>query len=205
MASAAAILAVTEAAARALKDAPPPRGVAEIKVAAVRGQDFAAPADLSPDAPGVSLYLWRVGPNAALRNRRPPAGPDGSRKKTPVAVDLLYLLSAWGKVADQPLVLGWALRALADVGTLTRGLLNAGTMGEVFGPGEAVELSWELVPNEVAGPVSDLLRPNWPPTVVVAARGVLIESDRLDPPDGPPVQARGVAARPWSWEREGET
>ncbi len=204
MATVAAIHAITEATIRALKDAPRPASWPEVKVLALRGQDFATPPnDLPPDAMGVSLYLWRVGLNAPMRNRRNPAAPDGSRRKPPVVVDLMYLLSAWGKGGlDQQLVMGWALRAVADVGTLPRGLLNAGVMGEVFAPGEAVELAWEPLPVEFAGPLSDLLKPNWPPTVVLAARGVAIDSAVVEAPDGPPVQRRGVAARQWDAERE---
>ena len=204
MATVAAIHAITEATIRALKDAPRPAAWPEVKVLALRGQDFATPpADLSPDAMGVSLYLWRVGQNSPMRNRRNPAAPDGSRRKPPVVVDLLYLLSAWGKGGlDQHLVMGWALRAVADVGTLPRALLNAGTMGEVFAPGEAVDLAWEPLPAEFAGPLSDLLKHNWPPSVVLAARGVAIDSALFEVPDGPPVQRRGIAARSWDAERE---
>ena len=204
MATVAAIQAVTEATVRALKDAPRPATWPEVKVLALRGQDFATPpAELPPDAMGVSLYLWRVGLNAPMRNRRNPAAPDGSRRKPPVVVDLLYLLSAWGKSAlDQHLMMGWALRAIADVGSLPRGLLNAGATGEVFAPGEAVELAWEPLPVEFAGPLSDLLKHNWPPSVVLAARGVAIDSALFEGPDGPPVQRRGIAARSWDAERE---
>jgi hypothetical protein len=191
---------------RALKDAPRPAGWPEVKVAAIRGQDFASPpTELPPDSMGVSLYLWRVGANAALRNRRPPPEPDGKRRKQPVTVDLLYLLSAWGKGAlDQHLVMGWALRAVADVGSLPRGLLNAGRMGDVFAAGEAVELVWEPLPTDLASPLSDLLKPNWPPTIVLVARGVAIESTLFEAPDGPAVQARGIGARPWAGEAEGD-
>jgi hypothetical protein len=205
MASVAAIQAVTEATVRALKDAPRPAGWPEVKVFAIRGQDFAMPpAELPSDAMGVSLYLWRVGQNAAMRNRRHPPAPDGSRRRPAVAVDLLYLLSAWGKAAlDQHLVMGWALRAVADVGPLPRGLLNAGRMGEVFDAGEAVELVWEPLPTDSAGPLSDLLKPNWPPTVVLAARGVAIESTLFETPDGTAVQTRSLGARPWPGEAEG--
>src|SRR5262245_664509 len=98
MASAAAIQAITEATIRALKDAPRPASWPEIKVVALRGQDFASPpAELPPEAMGVSLYLWRVGLNAAMRNRRTPPAPDGTRRKPPITVDLMYLLSGWGK------------------------------------------------------------------------------------------------------------
>jgi Pvc16 N-terminal domain len=205
MASAAAIQAVTEATIRTLKDAPRPAAWPELKVVALRGQDFASlPADLPPDAMGVSLFLWRVGLNAAMRNRRNAVAPDGSRHKPPIALDLMYLISAWGKAAiDQHLIMGWALRALADLGSLPRGLLNSGTMGEVFASGEAVELVWEPLPPDLASPISDLLKPNWPPTVMLVVRGVTIDSAFLETPDGPPVQARAMAASPWSQEREG--
>ena len=204
MATVAAIHAITEATIRALKDAPRPSTWPEVKVLALRGQDFAtAPTELPPDAMGVTLFLWRVGLNAPMRNRRNPAAPDGSRRKPPVVVDLMYLMSAWGKGGlDQQLVMGWALRAVADLGALPRGLLNAGTMGEVFAPGEAVELAWEPLPVDLAGPLSDLLKPTWPPTVVLTARGVAIDSSVFEAPDGPAVQRRGVAARPWDPERE---
>jgi hypothetical protein len=205
MATAAAIQAITEATLRALKDAARPVGWPEPKLVALRGSEFESrPAELPPSALGVSLYLWRVVPNAAMRNRRTAAAVDGTRLRPPVALDAMYLLSAWGPTAgEQQAVLGWALRALMDVGTLPRGLLNAGTgvpVGAVFGPGEEVELTWEALPTEFAGPLSDLLKPNWPPTVVLAARGVLIESTVPEPADGPLVRARALGVRPWSGE-----
>ena len=205
MANAMAVQAITEATIRALKELPRPAAWPEVKFVALRGQDYASPPiDLPADAMGVSLYLWRVGLNAAMRNRRHPPDPDGTRRKPPIAIDLLYLLSTWGKGAlDQQLVLGWALRAIADVGSLSRGLLNAGTMGEVFGPGEAVELAWEPVPTDYASSISDLLKPNWPPTVVLAARGVLIDSTVFELPDGPAIQARGLSGQSLVAEREG--
>lgn len=203
MATAAAIQAITEATLRALKDARR-ADWPEVKLAAIRGQDFATPpAELPPSALGVSLYLWRVVPNAALRNWRNPPAPDGSRRKPPVVVDLMYLLSAWGPDAvHQHLVMGWALRAIADTGTLAVGLLNSGTMGTVFAAGETVELTWEPLPVEFAGPLSDLLKHNWPPTVVLTARGIAIESTITEQPDGPPAQIRGLAARPWDPEKD---
>jgi hypothetical protein len=202
VANPAAIQAVTEAALRALKDAPRPTGWPTVNVVAIRGQDYAAPPpELPPDALGVSLYLWRIDLNAAMRNRRYPAAPDGSRRKPAVAVDLLYLLSTWGKAAlDQHLVMGWALRSVADLGTLPRGLLNAGLMGEVFAPGEAVDLDWAPLPLDFASPLADVLKHTWPPTVVLAARAVAIDSVLFESPDGPAVQARGLGTRAWSGE-----
>jgi len=207
MATTAAIQAITEATVRVLKEAPRPTSWTKFQVAPIRGQDYQTPpAELPADGLGVSIYLWRVGPNAAMRNRRQPPAADGTRFRPPVALDLLYLMSAWGKTAvDQHAVLGWAIRSLMDVGTLPRGLLNSGTAvpaGEVFGPGETAELTWETLPTEFAGPLSDLLKPNWPPTVVVVARGVLIDSTVQETPDGPPVQARSMVPQPWSGNRE---
>ena len=208
MATVAAIHAITEATIRALKDAPRPATWPEVKVLALRGQDFAtAPNELPPDAMGVTLYLWRVGLNAPMRNRRNPAAPDGSRRKPPVVVGpITRLFPAPAALREaqvgMPVARIRALRAVADLGALPRGLLNAGTMGEVFAPGEAVELAWEPLPVDLAGPLSDLLKPNWPPTVVLAARGVAIDSSVVEAPDGPAVQRRGVAARPWDPERE---
>jgi hypothetical protein len=201
MATMLAIQAVTRAALRALKESPRPAAWPEPKFVALRGQDFATPPpELPADALGVSLYLWRVSLNAAMRNRRHPSAPDGTRRKPPVVVDLMYLLSGWGKTAlDQQMVLGWALRALADVGTLPRGLLNDGAATpeeEVFAPGESAELSWEPIPSEFAAPVSDLLKGTWPPTVVVAVRGVVLDSALADAPEYGPVQIRALDARP---------
>ncbi|MBY0458651.1 MAG: DUF4255 domain-containing protein, partial [Gemmataceae bacterium] len=195
-----AIQAVTEALVRALRDART-ADWPDAKVAALRGQDFAnPPADLPANALGASVFLWRVGLNAAMRNYRRPPTPPTPRRRSPTAVDLLYLLSGWGPTAgDQHLMLAWALRALLDVGTLAPGLLNAGAAGAAFAPDEAVELAWEPTPVEFISQHSDLLKPNWPPTVVLVARGVVIESLLPEAPDGPPVQARAVGARPWDF------
>jgi hypothetical protein len=96
--------------------------------------------------------------------------------------------------------MGWALRVVADVVTLPRGLLNAGLMGAVFASGEAVDLDWSPLPLDFASPLSDVLKHTWPPTVVLAARAVTIESLLFESPDGPAVQARGLGTEPWDGE-----
>lgn len=91
---------------------------------------------------GVSLYLYRIAPNTSRRNLPPSTGPDGTRFRPPIPIDLYYVASAWAQTAArQQRLLGWTIRMFEDVPILPTGLLNNyGPEPEIFKPGETVEL-----------------------------------------------------------------
>jgi hypothetical protein len=105
-----------------------------------QAKDFGAPMD-----EGLSLYLYRIAVNGALRNLPPRTDPTGRRFRPSLPLDLHYLLTAWSKTAArQERLLGWAIRMLEDVSIMSAPLLNSyAPEGEVFQPNESVELMFD--------------------------------------------------------------
>lgn len=91
---------------------------------------------------GVSLYLYRIAPNTSRRNLPPTTGPDGTRFRPPIPLDLYYVASAWAPTAvRQQRLLGWTIRMFEDVPILPTGLLNNyAPEPDVFRVDETVEL-----------------------------------------------------------------
>jgi hypothetical protein len=98
-----------------------------------------------PMEEGISLYLYRVGLNAARRNLLYHTKANGQRYRAPLPLDLYFLMTAWGKTAaKQQRLLGWAMRVLEDTPLLPTALLNdVGPELETFQPNEAVEIIFE--------------------------------------------------------------
>jgi hypothetical protein len=94
---------------------------------------------------GISLFLYRLGVNAARRNLPSQVKLNGLRYRPPLPLDLYYLLTAWAKsAAKQQRLLGWAMRVLEDTPLLPSGLLNdVGPEPEIFQPNETVEIIYE--------------------------------------------------------------
>src|SRR5262245_55297030 len=100
---------------------------------------------LRPMDEGISLFLYRLGVNAARRNLPSQVKSNGLRYRPPLPLDLYYLLTAWAKsAAKQQRLLGWAMRMLEDTPLLPTGLLNdVGPEPEIFQPNETVEVIFE--------------------------------------------------------------
>jgi hypothetical protein len=144
-----------------------------------------------PMKEGVSLFLYRVGLNANLRNRAARVAPDGRRYRPSLPIDVYYLLTPWGETAvKQHRLLGWAMRLLEDTAILPAGLLNSlGPEHDTFRPPEAVELLCEpLSVQDITG-VWQGLRADWQLSVTYVARLVLLDSE-LEFAGGLPVQAQ---------------
>jgi hypothetical protein len=140
-----------------------------------------------------------VAVNPSIRGRVPRENADGTRARPSLPLDLYYLVSAWAAdPAMQHSLLGWGLRALADMPTLPRGVLNATDLpAAVFGLGEAVELVCDPLPaDQLWYQLADLLKPSWPPTVMFIARPVVLDSSRLLTDPGPAVQTRALGFAP---------
>lgn len=122
---------------------------------------------------GLSVLLRGVTPSTTHRNLPTPA----DRALPPVAIDLHYLVTAWGTTAEeQQRLLGWCLRTLHDAPILTAELLNrADPTNAVFGPDERVELLWEPNPPAQLGEIPARLLPSLP----YVARTVMLDSDTL--------------------------
>jgi hypothetical protein len=151
---------------------------------------------------GVSIFLYRVVPNATRRNDPPRPRPDGRRGLPMLPLDLYYLLTVWGGSAEmQQRLLGWTMRTLQDAPILTAGLLNSSTPppppeispASVFRPDETVELALDPLSLQDMNVIWDLFKLNQPQalqlSVTYVARMVVIESD-VSLADSAPVQTR---------------
>lgn len=161
----------------------------------------------SNDGPRLNLFLYRVTQNAALRNALLPALDASGRQAAhpPLAVDLHYLLTAYGNESlHAEVLLGHAMQRMHENPVLTRS-----TIGAVLGSASTVPLYRGLQTTGLAEQVEmikvtpiplDLdelsklwtaLKANFRPSVAYQATVVLIESTK--PAIAPlPVLSRGA-------------
>lgn len=159
---------------------------AGVPIQLYRGEDLQ-----KPMSEGISLYLHRVVVSTEHRNRLPRVGPDGTRRRPALPLDLHYLLTAWAPDAvRQQRMLGWAIRVLADTPTLPAGLLNHwGPEHDVFLPDETVEVLLEPLTVQDMSYVREVIGGRGEVSATLVAR--VIELESLDPsPIGPLVQTR---------------
>ena len=175
---------------------------AEFKL--LRTQDFQTGA--AQISFGISIYLHRVVFNINRRNLPPRVDLiEGKRYRPPTAVDLHFLVTAWGRTAEEQMdILGWAIRTLQDTIELPAGLLNrfSGDPGDrfpsenrqttrdkVFSDTEAVELVGEVLTSQDLVNIWGNTLNNQQPSVSYVARQVLIDSE-TEMPDAKRVQTR---------------
>jgi len=171
-----------------LKDASAGTEFSDLRFELFQASDFSSG---TPMTEGVSLYAYRVAPNVTRRNLPPATGRDGRRYRSPLPLDLYFLLSAWAKSAVRQLrILGWAMRELHNVPILPAGLLNHyGPEHDTFRPDEAVELMCETLTLQDMSNVTEPIKHAQPLSVPYVARMVLIESS-VPVSEGEPVQTR---------------
>jgi hypothetical protein len=171
-----------------LKDASAGTEFADLRFELFQAGDFSSG---TPMTEGVSFYAYRVAVNASRRNLPPTTGPDGRRYRSPLPLDLYFLLSPWAKSAVRQLrILGWAMRELHNVPILPAGLLNHyGPEHDTFRPNEAVELMCETPTLQDMANVLEPIKHAQPLSVPYVARMVLIESS-VPVVEGELVQAR---------------
>lgn len=80
-----------------------------------------------PDFVGLNLFLFHLQPNAGWRNRGLPSR-DGNGVRTsnpPLALDLFYLVTAWGKLDfEAEILLGYAMQLFHEFPVLTREVIR---------------------------------------------------------------------------------
>ena len=77
------------------------------------------------DVDSFSVYLYRVAINGSVRNSSSKRTPDGHRFRPSLPLDLYYLITPWVTDSErQHRMLGWLMRMLEDVGTLSSSHLN---------------------------------------------------------------------------------
>ncbi|HEU4880752.1 MAG TPA: DUF4255 domain-containing protein [Longimicrobium sp.] len=145
----------------------------------------------SPMTDGFSVYLYRVGVNATIRNRPPRRGPGGERYRPSLPVDLYFMITPWAQDVERQLrMLGWVMRLMEDTGVLSAGHLNHYLQeNDTFAPHEAVELINDPLPLGDYLTLWDRLRHRLPASATFTLRMVSIDSDVLLG-DGPSVQTR---------------
>lgn len=146
-----------------------------------------------PMEEGISLYLYRLGINAARRNLPVHIKPNGQRYRAPLPLDLYFILTAWAKsAAKQQRLLGWAMRTLEDTPLLPTGFLNdIGPEPEVFPPNEAVELIYEPLSLQDMYNIWSAMKISPQLSASYVARAVSIDSTVLIT-EGSPVQTRAL-------------
>lgn len=182
-----AIAAVGQAIVGLLKDACPrdefPNAQFELQSA-----DDVTKAQLTE---GVSIYLYRVMLDGAMRNRPPRLGLDGKRYRRSLPVNLYYLAIPWAKTAlKQQVLLGWCMRTLEDVPILPSGLLNRDGFPDTFAIDEAVELFCEPLSLADINSVWDAFKPKIQISAPYVARMVSIDSVVGVAETGPSAQTR---------------
>jgi hypothetical protein len=139
-----------------------------------RAIDFKTPMD-----EGISLFLYRVATSSSRRNLPPRIDAEGRRWRSPLPVDLYYLLTPWGRSAErQHRLLGFAMRTLEDTPTLNASFLNHYSRPD-----------WSFMPDETLTVVFEPLNVQDSATYVV--RLLPIESLARDPAV-PPAQTRDL-------------
>lgn len=175
MATHQAIAATSQAILGLLKDACPRDDFANAEFVLYQASDFDKPLE-----EGISLFLYRVTINGAVRNFPPRLGPDGRRYRPSLPVDLHYLLTPWAKDPDkQQRLLGWSMRTLEDSTILPAGLLNYYMPEpEIFYPNETVELIADPLSLQDWTAVWDKLKPKMQTSMTYVARMIALESTR---------------------------
>lgn len=164
----------------------PEFGSAQIELLQVA--DFQKP---KPIEEGISIFLYRVAVSPMQRSLSAGIDLRGRRRLPPLPVDLYYLLTSWGKTAaKQQRLLGWLMRTLEDLPTLSAELLNHyGGPESVFAENETVTLVPEPLSLQDLANLWEILKPNSHISVAYMARMVYLESI-LVASEGEPVQTR---------------
>jgi hypothetical protein len=190
-----AIAATSEAIRRLLQDeARDSPDFASVTVQHVRAADLASALDEGGSSV-LSVYLYRVTLNATRRNAPAQELPSGDRVRPPLGLDLHYLITAWAGPLVQQELLGYAVRALADVGSLPATLLNRGRYAGTFGDADTVELDWQPITPQEEWDVWQIAQTSQQPSATYVARLVEIAST-VPVHEYPLVQTRELVYRP---------
>lgn len=128
---------------------------------------------------GFSLYLYRVTVSTTPRNMTARRNANNDRFRPSLPLDLHYLLSPWsGDGETQQRMLGWAMRFLADLGSLGAGQLNHYVKEtDTFGKEESAEIICDPLALADYLNVWDKLKPRMPASMTYLMRMVTLESD----------------------------
>jgi len=174
----AAIASTLEAVVRLLRSVYDP---ADFNGAVLDFQVYVSDDFTHPMEQGVSLFLYRIYPNGAVRAPQGRLLPDGRRQRTKLPLDLHFLATAWARKASlQHEIAGWMVLVIEDNSVLSAELLNGPRPG-VFQPEETVALSHTDLSVEDTFRIWDTVIDHaYQLSVPYVARTVDIESPRAD-------------------------
>lgn len=100
------------------------------------------------DSALLSVYLYRIGEDAFMKNRASVEGPGGTQRRTPLSLDLYYLITPLLTDAyDRQVVLGKVMQVLYDRPTLE----GPDLIGSLAASDDVLRVMFNPVPlNEVA-------------------------------------------------------
>ncbi|AEJ00865.1 hypothetical protein Nit79A3_1002 [Nitrosomonas sp. Is79A3] len=139
---------------------------------------------------GFSIYLYRVAINGTVRNTTYRRTENGQRFRPSLPLDLYYMITPWAESTEsQHRMLGWVMRMLEDVGTLSSSHLNhyvAET--NIFAETESIDLICEPLALNEYFTIWDRLR-TLPLSMTYVLRMVMVDSG-VSISDGSLVQTR---------------
>ena len=167
--------------------------------------DARKPLTEPPADPAITVFLYQVTPDPALRNRDAPTrGHDGTLLTKPAAaLDLHYLISFYGdeELLDQRL-LGCVVRQLHETPTLPAGLIEEATQLQYLAgsdlaasPQRVRFTPTQMDVDDMSKLWSTMFQTPYALSVVYQAAAVLVES-KQEPAAGKPVLRRTVRAIP---------
>ena len=161
----------------------------ELNVEIYQTSNFESPMQVE----GFSIYLYRVAINGSLRNLTFRRTADGSRFRPSLPLDLYYMITPWAEDSGhQHYMLGWVMRMLEDLGTLSSSHLNhyIGYDGEThaFSVNESIDIICEPLALNDYFTIWDRLR-TLPLSMTYVLRMVMVDSD-VKIEDGSLVQTR---------------
>jgi hypothetical protein len=155
------------------------RAVSECEFVLLSSGELASPEERGP---ALSLWLYRVAPNAHLRNV--PRRGDTPDARPPLYLDLHFLLTVWADNAlAEHTILAWVLDRLHRMPVLDVSSLSP---EGGWGPDDQVQLVPEELSNEELMRIWDAVEPGYRLSVPLVARVVRIDRE---PQPGVPVVA----------------
>ena len=186
MAKAQAVSAIGQTVLGLLADNIPKNDFPNARFELYQPPDFQSPMD-----EGVSLFLYRVEINAGLRNIPNQTGLDGITRRSPLPLDLHYLLTVWAKdVVKQQRILGLVMQTLFDAPVLSAERLNNfGPEQDVFRPNETIEITFNSLSLQDVSNLWSAFKVSLPVSIGYIARVVGIDST-IPVEETAPVQTR---------------
>jgi hypothetical protein len=125
------------------------------------------------DSARLSVYLYRIVEDAAMKNRLPVPGPGGAARKAPLTLDLYYLVTPLaGPPREQQILLGKVMQVLYDRASLE----SVDLLGSLAAPGDPLRVILNPVPLEETARVWQALELSYRLSVCYMVRVAIVDS-----------------------------